>query len=197
VADQVRELARATYAGLGLEMDDILARSDLYPREGKNQHAFCTDIDREGDVRTLNNLQSNRRWTETLLHELGHAVYSRYPDPALPWLLRDCPHTTSTEAIAIMMGSLTYDQEWLEQIAGLKAAEAARTAAAAKERGRAMRLVFSRWRRCTITTAPSAICKWRSCKTISGSMSGVSWGAPRWGDGGWRNSSGRALSKTG
>ena len=40
-------LARRTLEGVGLEVDGILARSDLFPRDGKNQHAFCIDIDRE------------------------------------------------------------------------------------------------------------------------------------------------------
>ena len=144
------QLALATYDGLGLDVRAIVARSDLYPRESKNQHAFSTDIDREGDVRTLNNLQPNHRWTETLLHELGHAVYSSHHDPALPWLLRDSPHTTSTEAVALLMGSLTYDGEWLEQVAGLPASEAAQFVAAARERERAMRLIFARW--CLVMT---------------------------------------------
>src|SRR5262245_48506876 len=49
----VVELARRTLEGLGLEVEAILARSDLYPRDGKNQHAFCIDVDRRGDVRVL------------------------------------------------------------------------------------------------------------------------------------------------
>src|SRR5258707_6723692 len=53
-ADQkLEELALKTYDGLGMDTRDVLARSDLYEREGKDQHAFCTDIDREGDVRVL------------------------------------------------------------------------------------------------------------------------------------------------
>src|SRR3990172_1947575 len=139
------QLATTTYDGLGMDVRDILARSDLYARAGKNQHAFCTDIDREGDIRTLNNLQPNHRWNETLLHELGHAVYSKYHDKTLPWLLREFPHLLSTEAIAIMMGSLTYDREWLEQIAGVPAGEAARVSAAAQAQERALRLIFTRW----------------------------------------------------
>ncbi len=139
------QLAIATYDGLGMDVRDVLARSDLYAREGKNQHAFCTDIDREGDIRTLNNLQPNHRWNETLLHELGHAVYSKYHGRTLPWLLREYPHLLSTEAIALMMGSLTYDREWLEQIAGVPAGEAARVSAAAQAQERALRLIFTRW----------------------------------------------------
>lgn len=144
------ELSTRTYDGLGMEVRDILVRSDLYAREGKNQHAFCTDIDREGDVRTLNNLQPNHRWNETLLHELGHGVYSKYHDKNLPWLLRTHPHILSTEAIAIMMGSLSYDAEWLEQIVGVPAKDAARVSAAARAEDRADKLIFTRW--CLVMT---------------------------------------------
>ncbi|MCC6189430.1 MAG: M2 family metallopeptidase [Anaerolineales bacterium] len=138
-------LALATYDGLGLEVRDILERSDLYARPGKNQHAFCTDIDKEGDVRTLNNLEPTHRWNETLLHELGHAVYDKYQDRGLPWLLRGYPHVLSTEAIAILLGSLSNDQEWLTTIVGVPAAEAERVARAAQAFARANALIFSRW----------------------------------------------------
>jgi peptidyl-dipeptidase A len=138
-------LSLATFDGLGMEVGDVLERSDLYPRPGKNQHAFCTDIDREGDVRTLNNLQPNHRWNETLLHELGHAVYDKYQDRSLPWVLRGPPHTLTTEAIAILMGSLTYDQDWLTTIAGVPAGEAAALAKAGQAQERAVRLIFTRW----------------------------------------------------
>ena len=97
-------LATATYDGLGLDVRAILSRSDLYPRPGKNQHAFCTHIDRQGDIRTLNNVEPNERWTETLHHELGHGVYEQHLDPSLPWLLRAPAHILSTEAIATADG---------------------------------------------------------------------------------------------
>src|SRR5262245_13945943 len=50
-------LTRRTYGGLDLDVDAVLEASDLYAREGKNQHAFCIHIDREGDVRVLCNLE--------------------------------------------------------------------------------------------------------------------------------------------
>ena len=50
------ELSRRTFDGIGLETDSVLDRSDLFPRDGKCQHAFCIDIDRSGDVRVLANV---------------------------------------------------------------------------------------------------------------------------------------------
>ncbi len=38
----VKTLAQQFYAGLGLPVEAILAHSDLYEKEGKNPHAFCT-----------------------------------------------------------------------------------------------------------------------------------------------------------
>lgn len=143
-------LATATYDGLGIEVRDILARSDLYPRPGKNQHAFCIDIDRQGDVRTLNNLVPNLRWNSTLHHELGHAVYFLHVDPELPWLLRQPSHTLTTEAIAQLMGRLVQDRQWLIEIAEVSSSQAEATARTAAALGRAENLIFIRW--CMVMT---------------------------------------------
>jgi len=143
-------LATATYDGLGMEVRDILARSDLYARPGKNQHAFCIHIDREGDVRTLNNLVPNRRWASTILHELGHGVYDKYIDRTLPWMVRTPAHTLSTEAVAIFMGGLATDPMWLNVLLGLPKREASRLSSAARDIDRAAGLIFTRW--CLVMT---------------------------------------------
>ena len=108
-------LARRTFEGVGFEVEGILDRSDLYPRPGKNQHAFCIDIDRSGDVRVLANVIDNQSWTDTMLHELGHGAYDLGFDDDLPWLLRDT-HLVTTEASALLFGALAGDREWLEQV---------------------------------------------------------------------------------
>jgi peptidyl-dipeptidase A len=141
----IEELGAATYAGLGMDVKSILSRSDLYPRSGKNQHAFCIHIDREGDIRTLNNLQPTHRWAETLLHELGHGVYDHYVDGSLPWLLRAPSHTFTTEAVAILMGSLTFDPEWYVQVLGTPGEKARTVAGSALREDRAKKLIFTRW----------------------------------------------------
>ena len=137
-------LARATYDGIGVETSAILDRSDLFPRDGKCQHAFCIDVDREGDVRVLANVADDRYWADTMLHELGHGAYDLGFDGSLPWLLRDC-HLTVTEGIAILMGRLAMEAEWLRDVAGVDAAEADRLDAALRATQAAELLVFTRW----------------------------------------------------
>jgi peptidyl-dipeptidase A len=143
-------LATITYDGIGIDVRDILERSDLYPRQGKDQHAFSLDLDREGDIRTLNNLEPNLHWNTTLLHELGHAIYNKYINPDLPWLLRMPSHSLTTEAVAILMGSLTSDMEWLSQILVVPEMEANQIAQIAAAQERAGRLIFTRW--CLVMT---------------------------------------------
>jgi peptidyl-dipeptidase A len=138
------DLTRRTFDGLGLETDAILHRSDLFPRERKCQHAFCLDVDRVGDIRVLCNVVPNADWMDTMLHELGHGVFSAGHDAALPWLLRDA-HLTTTEAIAILMGRLSVDAEWLERVAGLSAGEAAALARPLDAARAAAHVVFARW----------------------------------------------------
>jgi peptidyl-dipeptidase A len=143
-------LARKTYDGLGMEVKDILDRSDLYARQGKNQHAFCIHIDRSGDVRALANAAPDKKWADTMLHELGHAVYEKFLDPGLPWLLRTPSHMLTTEAVAILMGGLTVDAEWLDRVLGIPENRARQIALGAREADRAERLLFTRW--CLVMT---------------------------------------------
>jgi peptidyl-dipeptidase A len=102
------------YQEMGFDVVKILERSDLFERMGKNQHAFCTHIDRSGDIRTLNNLQPTLKWLDTLLHELGHGVYEIGLNSKLPWLLRAPPHMIPTEAMALIAGRQAYKEPFLK-----------------------------------------------------------------------------------
>jgi peptidyl-dipeptidase A len=138
------ELTRTTYAGIGLDIDPIVARSDLLPRDGKSQHAFCIDIDRGSDVRVLCNNVPGEHWAETMLHEFGHAVYDLHVHDDLPWLLRTM-HPLTTEGIAMMFGRLTLDREWLESVARVDASQVRAAAPGIARRRLAAMLVFARW----------------------------------------------------
>jgi peptidyl-dipeptidase A len=140
-------LCRDFYAGIGLPVDRVLARSDLYEKPGKSQHAFCTDIDRAGDVRVLANLQPNNQWASTLLHELGHSVYSTNTDniPAtLPYPIRLESHILTTEGVAMMFERLAKRSVFLEKM-GLSVKDRQAFDAAGARALRYRLLIFSRW----------------------------------------------------
>lgn len=139
------KLAATFYDGIGLNVDAILAKSDLYEKPGKNQHAFCTDIDRSGDVRTLNNIKPDHNWTNTILHELGHGVYSYYNDMNLPFTLRDAAHTFTTEAVANLFGFLASDPVWMKDMGIIDEEESKKIADDCRKSLRLEMLVFSRW----------------------------------------------------
>jgi peptidyl-dipeptidase A len=141
----VKELAQRYYAGIDLPVDDILTRSDLYDREGKYPHAFSFEADRNGDVRILCNLQNTERWMETILHELGHAVYSKYHDRKEPWLLREPAHSFTTEAIAMFFGRLSRNAAWMQQMLDLSESQRVKIEMVSDKYLRFQQVLFARW----------------------------------------------------
>jgi peptidyl-dipeptidase A len=138
-------LAQDFYRSIGLPVDDVISRSDFYEKKGKSPHAFCTDIDREGDVRVLANIVNNEYWMATLLHELGHSVYSSKNIPlSLPYLLRAEAHILTTEGVAMMFERLSKQRAWLEKM-GRTVDEPKLFDETAAKMQRNQLLIFSRW----------------------------------------------------
>jgi peptidyl-dipeptidase A len=141
----ILKLCRDFYAGVGLPIDDVIARSDLYEKKGKSPHAFCTDIDREGDVRVLANIVPNEYWAATMLHELGHSVYSSKNIPqSVPYVLRGESHILTTEGVAMQFERFSKSRAWLEKM-GVKVEDPTAFDDAAKKVQRNQLLIFSRW----------------------------------------------------
>jgi peptidyl-dipeptidase A len=141
----IPQICRVFYASIGLPIDDVLVRSDLYEKPGKSPHAFCTDIDREGDVRVLANIVNNEMWAGTMLHELGHSVYSSKNIPrSLPYLVRWEAHILSTEGVAMMFERLSKERAWIEKM-GLKVDDPRSFDEIAAKMLRNQLLIFSRW----------------------------------------------------
>jgi len=138
-------VAKNYYEGIGLEVQDILDKSDLYEKPGKYQHAYCTSIDRAGDIRVVANCRNNQQWMNTMLHELGHAVYDKYIDNTLPFALREPAHSFTTEAIANFFGNLASNATWMNRNLGLSTEETDKIAGDARLYARLEKLVFSRW----------------------------------------------------
>jgi peptidyl-dipeptidase A len=138
-------LVAGFYRGIGLDVDPILARSDLYEHSGKNPHAFCTDIDRKGDVRALLNIRPNQEWFGTTLHELGHGVYSYYVDRSLPYFLRTDNHAFATEGVAMLFERLASTAAFYRGLGLVDEPTSAKLAGPMAEKERMAALVFSRW----------------------------------------------------
>jgi peptidyl-dipeptidase A len=141
----IKELGAGFFAGVGLPVESILANSDLYEREGKNPHGFCTDIDKEGDVRILCNIKNNEYWMEVTLHELGHAVYNKYQDPKVPYLLREPAHAFTTEAIAMFFGRLSRNPDWMQQMLELSDEQRMEIEKVSGKYAQLKQLIFARW----------------------------------------------------
>ncbi len=141
-------LCRNFYAGIGTPIDRVLTKSDLYEKKGKSPHAFCTDIDREGDVRVLGNIVPNEYWMGTMLHELGHSVYSsnngNIPQ-SLPYVSpRQESHILTTEGVAMQLQKFSKSRPWLEKM-GVKVPDGEKFDVAAAKVLRNELLIFSRW----------------------------------------------------
>ncbi|MCP5107481.1 MAG: M2 family metallopeptidase [bacterium] len=143
--EEIVELAERFYSDIGLPTEAIIARSDLYEREGKDQHAFCTDIDRNGDARILTNIKSTAEWMDTTLHELGHAVYDVLLDFSLPYNLRGAAHIFTTEAVAMFFGALGKNPTWVKEYTGAHAPRLDEVGEVMLEQRRREQLIFCRW----------------------------------------------------
>jgi len=141
----LESLTAAYYYGIGLPIDGMLKSSDLYEQKGKNQHAFCIDIDRLEDVRVLCNIKPNSYWMNTMLHEFGHAVYDYNINNELPFVLREPAHTFTTEAIAMIFGRFSSSPQWLQDMVGISEEEKMKIADDCFQTLRLEQLVFSRW----------------------------------------------------
>ncbi|RDU38859.1 peptidase M3A and M3B thimet/oligopeptidase F [Neobacillus piezotolerans] len=139
------QLTSDTFNAMGIDITDLYEKSDLYPREKKNPTAFCTDIDRSGDVRVLCNLTETAYWMETNLHEFGHAAYFKYIDSSLPFSLRSYSHTLTTEAIAMLFGKMGKDQRWLKRFLGLDEATVSGLAPELEKYQQLQMLISARW----------------------------------------------------
>ncbi|MFC2146051.1 M2 family metallopeptidase [Acidobacteriota bacterium] len=143
--EAIIEITKKFFAGIDLPIDDIVARSDLYEREGKQQHAFCTCINRKDDTRVLVNVKPDAYWMDTVLHEMGHAIYCKYTDSNLPFNLRDSAHIFTTEAVAMLFGALAKTPLWIITNTGADEKKVKEAEEAILEQRRREQLLFARW----------------------------------------------------
>jgi len=141
----IPEYSKKYYTSFNMDAEDILARSDLYEKKGKNQHAYSFNIDRKQDIRILCNIVPNMRWMETMLHELGHATYDKYIDQNLPYLLRDAANQLTTEGIAMLFGGYASNVNWMKESLNLSNKEVKKIKKTVERNAKLSKLIFARW----------------------------------------------------
>ncbi|MEA3413913.1 MAG: M2 family metallopeptidase [Nanoarchaeota archaeon] len=142
----VIKISEKFFEEAGLNVKDILEKSDLYEKPGKYQHACCIDLDREGDVRIVQSTKNDAYWAETTLHELGHAVYDKgYVYTDLPFLLKSSAHTFVTEAIALLFERNIFNRTFLEKFYGFNKEKLEKINEDLYKKMKLKQLVFSRW----------------------------------------------------
>ena len=144
----ILKLCREFYRDIDLPIDLVIEKSnnDFAPKPGKNPHAFCTDITRDGtDVRVLANVVNNEYWMATMLHEFGHSVYSSINIPdKLPYVLRSEAHILTTEGVAMMFEKMSKRRAWLEKM-GVAVDDPKAFDETGAKMTRYQLLIFSRW----------------------------------------------------
>jgi peptidyl-dipeptidase A len=82
---------------------------------------------------------------EITLHELGHAVYNKYHDPEVPYLLREPAHAFTTEAIAMFFGRLSRNPAWMQAMLDLSDEQRAEIEKVSDKYAQLKQLIFARW----------------------------------------------------
>ena len=123
------DVARKFYSALGIAIDDYHFQMDLYPRAGKNTHAFAMGIvfphvdangkvlpDPKMDIRFLANMKKPVKWDDisTVIHELGHAVHGAEVRQQVG-LFRGIG-SVETEAIAMTLERMADSSEFLKTV---------------------------------------------------------------------------------
>jgi peptidyl-dipeptidase A len=93
----------------------------------------------------LANVVPNEKWMSTMLHELGHSVYSSKNIPAsMPYVLRTESHILTTEGVAMMFERFSKNGDWLVAM-GVQVPEVRAYNEAGARMRRDQLLIFSRW----------------------------------------------------
>ena len=113
--EQVVEICKKAYLGMGYDIDNMPIMLDLFPRKNKNAHSFCFEIDAGKDARILANLTNTTESIRTLCHELGHGIYHLGISRDLLYLERSA-YPAINEAVAMMMADLPKRENILKGI---------------------------------------------------------------------------------
>lgn len=141
----IHNLAVNYFNSVGLDMTDVLENSDLYPKEGKSQLAFTSDLDRNGDVRILANLSKDETSMGLILYEAGFGSSMKYIDKNLPYSLKKPAHFFISDAIGNLFQNLSQNEEWMFKNGIIDEAEKEKIKEECHQNIKLNKFIFSRW----------------------------------------------------
>ncbi len=143
--NNIPETCRNFYAGIGMDMNDVLKKSNLTYEEKKQQLPFSIDIDRQGDVRISAGIDYNAQSMYALLYETGFSASYKYINKDLPYILKQPSHFIISDAGAQLFGQMTSNPAWLETQINLSKTETDAISNGSKKHTALSKFIFSRW----------------------------------------------------
>jgi Zn-dependent oligopeptidase len=123
------KITKTFYRDLGFDVDSYHFQMDLFPKEGKNTHAFAMSVvfprvteagksipEPPMDIRFLANLKKPVQWEDisTVIHEMGHAV--NFAEVKQPYGIFRATDSIETEAIAMTFERMATSAEFLSTV---------------------------------------------------------------------------------
>ncbi|MEH6989537.1 hypothetical protein [Cytobacillus firmus] len=96
----------STFRTNGMNLEEIEKYANLSLDLNKSPESFCFNIDRNEDIRISCNTSPDIKGVKVLLHELGHAVYEKYLDNELPFILKQPASIFLSEGLALLFERL-------------------------------------------------------------------------------------------
>lgn len=111
----LEKIVATFYAGLGLEIDDVLTKSALYCKNRIDDEAYCFSLG-DRDIYICCNLRDDILSMSTLLHNTAQAAYHKNIPKSLPILLRSPASPSIYEGVSILFGRLAFNTLWMQNV---------------------------------------------------------------------------------
>lgn len=117
------DVATRFYGGIGLDIKDVLLRSDLNGRK-KYPVFTCFNIDRAGDVRLLCDIMGTENDLRSLMSQAGTAVYVKNIPNSLPYILKVPSSELLRYGVAAFFSRMTGYSNWVLSMGILSVSQA-------------------------------------------------------------------------
>lgn len=138
------DVATRFYGGVGLDIKDVLMRSDLNGRK-KYPVFTCFNIDRSGDVRLLCDITGTENDLRSLMSQAGTAVYVKNIPNTLPYILKIPSSELLRHGVAAFFSRMTGYSNWVLSMGILSVSQAGDLRGTYQKRLKSEQIFWLRW----------------------------------------------------